>query len=630
MCGILGVCSNCAISDPPADFLRALNCISHRGPDMEGVWFDRESGIGLGHRRLSILDLSESGKQPMHSHNGRWVISYNGEIYNWLEIRRELEAEGCEFQTTSDTEVLLESISRYGLERSLSRWVGMFAFILWDKKDKRVWIGRDRFGEKPLYYAWCGNQWWIASELKSINQVSALDRELDTKAIDLFLRYKYVPDPLTVFKQVKKLPPATIAELKKDGTCQPQLYWNFEDVIQAGLRQSFSGSLEEASAELEKRLLSILQMQMTADVPVGAFLSGGIDSSLIVSLMQSLSRRKVHTFSIGFEIPEYDESAYAKAVAHHLKTEHVDLFVSSQQALDVIPELPFIYDEPYADSSAIPTLLVSRLARKDVTVSLSGDAGDELFGGYNRYNLLPKEWEKIQSQSAFRRRLLYYAYSGSLRIAESLGLHSLAQKLLWRKRTKEIDNFQDLYLNMMTSFGSVSDLMNYPDRERRTPKEFDVSSIYQYAMACDTVEYLPGDILTKVDRAAMSCSLETRIPFLDHRLVEWIWSLPIDYKITDQSTKIILRTILERYVPKALFERPKMGFGVPIGDWLRGHLRDWAESLLSPQAIQRVGVLDYKKVQVVWQSHLSGKVNQQYRLWPLLMLQAWHQAHMER
>ena len=595
---------------------------------MAGEWFDREAGVGLGHRRLSILDLTEGGRQPMLSADGRWVITYNGELYNWKELRDRAEAVGHTFQTTSDTEVLLEVVARHGVELAVRQFVGMYAFILWDRKERRLWIGRDRFGEKPLYYARGGGQWWMASELKALMRVPGLNRELDEDAVDLFLEYKYIPEPYTIFRDTYKLPPGTIAELKADGSCQVHRYWDFAEAVEGGEKNPFSGSESEAADELERRLVETLRLQMVADVPVGAFLSGGVDSSLVVALMQTQTTRQVRTFSIGFELKEYDESAYAREAANHLHTDHTELRVSPEQALELIPELPSIYDEPYADSSAIPTILVSRLARQRVTVSLSGDGGDEVFGGYPRYHLLADEWERIDAQPRLLRSCLSAGYATAHQIAKGMGLAVLARKLACRKRATAISGYRELYRNLVTVYGSVSDFQLRPPHKKKEPKSFDVATPYHYAMACDTVEYLPGDILTKVDRAAMSCSLETRIPYLDHRLVEWVWSLPESYKIDRKQTKKILRRVLKRYVPSRVFDRPKMGFGVPMGEWLRGPLRDWAESLLSDEAIGCTGLLHPQNVRSLWKTHLSRRSDEQYRLWPILMLQAWHQVHM--
>ncbi|MFH1738284.1 MAG: asparagine synthase (glutamine-hydrolyzing) [bacterium] len=554
MCGILVSFHSGDKTVDPDTFRSLLDTLSHRGPDDSGIWSDSGGQITLGHRRLSILDLSPLGHQPMHSHDGRWTIVYNGEIYNWQELRENLESAGVSFRSHTDTEVLLEGIALWGLEAILRKCVGMFALAVWDRVEHRLHIARDRFGEKPLYYAWKNGAWWVTSELKALAKIPGYNWELDKEAIGLFLRYKYIPEPFSIYREARKLLPGCFAELKSDGTIDQRAYWKFSDVVEQGRTNPFSGTEEDAADELERQLKRAIQFQRVADVPVGAFLSGGIDSSTVVALMQAQGGDPVRTFSIGFDESDYDESRYAAAVAQHLGTTHTELRVTPAEAMAVIPELASIYDEPFGDSSAIPTILVSRLTREQVTVALSGDAGDELAGGYNRYHQLNELWRQIESYPKWTRSCLSALYSVGRKTCSQLGCERVMQKFAWRERFAKSRSMQELYYNIVTQYCNLDSLLLDPPVAFPFPKVFPVDSLYHYGMACDTVEYLPGDILVKVDRAAMSCSLESRIPILDHRLAEWMWTLPESYKIDDRNTKKSFKGRAGQACP-AIFDR---------------------------------------------------------------------------
>ena len=521
MCGILAFLAKKNISSIDAHFETALKTIAHRGPDESGIWMDAEAGIYLGHRRLSILDLSPAGKQPMFSANGRWVISYNGEIYNYQTIRQELISSGRTFRTGTDTEVLLEGIDQWGIETTLQKTVGMFSFVVWDRKEKVLFIARDRFGEKPCYVAETPQGWIIASELKTITAFPFFEKKIDRQSIQLFLQKKYIPEPKTIYTNVSKLKPGYYAVIQPDLTLHEIPYWSFLDCAARGQENPLSISEDEAAAQMESLLKDTIRLQKFADVPVGAFLSGGIDSSLIVAIMQSTEGKPVKTFSIGFCEADFDESSYARAVAAHLKTDHSELIVTPKEAQDVIPQLCSIYDEPYADSSAIPTILVSRLAKQQVTVSLSGDAGDEIFGGYTRYRYMAEVWSKVNKIPYFARVAAGIPLKMAKQAAWRMKNHHLAYRLMMRQRYASVKSYPDLYDCHMTNFRMSDEYLMNPHSLPFPGIVPDSLPFYHYAMATDTLDYLPGDILTKVDRAAMSISLETRIPLLDHRIVEW-------------------------------------------------------------------------------------------------------------
>jgi len=639
MCGFAGVVGDVGVPDETLQ--RMADAIRHRGPDDSGVWRDTDATIALVHRRLSIVDLSPAGHQPMVSPCGRFVIVFNGEIYNHLELRSALEAEykAPAWRGHADTEILLAAIAAWGLEKAMRRARGMFALGLWDRGRRCLTLARDRIGEKPLYYGKVGSSFVFASELKAIRAIPTARLETDTGALALMLRYGYVPSPWSIYRGIFKLPAGTLLDVSADGSfSKPEVWWDFDSLVTNEEKGRRHWSDIEAIDQLEALLGSAVGEQMVADVPLGALLSGGIDSSAVAALMQARSKRPVRTFTIGFSEFDYDEAKHAARVAAHLGTEHTELQVTPQQALNIIPRLPQIYDEPFADASQIPTALVCALTRQYVTVCLSGDAGDELFGGYNRYFWATSLWNRIGRIPTKVRGGIATGMSAIPALAYNRGA-SLLQHLLparWRvnnpgdKLHKLAEVFaaptqEALYRDLVSQWRGFLPLHAVPEPttmvtdERRWPKlkEFD-----ERMMALDTMTYLPDDILVKVDRAAMAASLETRAPFLDERVIKFAWSLPLRMKIRHGRSKWILRQLLYRHIPAALFERPKQGFCAPIEHWLRGPLREWAESLLSPQALAGDGLLDVGAIRAIWEKHLSGS-NFQYALWPILMFLNW-------
>ena len=636
MCGFAGVYAR----RPSEDSLRLMGlAIAHRGPDDSGIWIDPEAAMGLVHRRLSIIDLSPAGHQPMVSACGRYVIAFNGEIYNHSELRQALEHPS--WRGHSDTETLLVAIAAWGTEAALKQCVGMFAFALWDRESRTLTLARDRLGEKPLYYGWQGETFLFGSELKALKAHPTFCAEIDRDALTLFLRHNAIPAPYSIYQGIHKLPPGTFLQFQagqKD--VRPVAYWSARAVAEAGQRNLFRGSDAEAVTELERLLSQAVNGQMMADVPLGAFLSGGIDSTTIVALMQAQSTRPVKTFTIGFNEAGYNEAEHAHAVARHLGTEHTELYVTPQDAMDVIPSLSAIYDEPFADSSQIPTCLVARLARSHVTVSLSGDGGDELFGGYNRYFWARSLWRKLN----WMPRPLRAALAGVLTTLPPTSwntiFHKLEQwlpaqlryanpgdKLHKAAEILAVRSSEEIYLGLVSHWKNPEQLV--PDGHE--PPTLLTDPAYRSGlpdfehrmMYLDTVTYLPDDILTKVDRAAMSVSLETRVPLLDHRVVEFAWTLPLTMKIRHGQGKWLLRQVLYRHVPQAMMERPKMGFGVPIDYWLRGPLKAWAAALIEPARLMREGFFDPLPIQRKWEEHQSGSRNWSYYLWDVLMFQTW-------
>ncbi|UCP09946.1 asparagine synthase (glutamine-hydrolyzing) [Pseudomonas sp. MM213] len=641
MCGIAGFWhpNSQGRYDGPSALTRMTNAILRRGPDDAGAW-DNGAGLFLGHRRLAIVDLSSAGHQPMASPTGRYVIVFNGEIYNFQALRQALDAahpSPLPWRGHSDTEVMLAAFEQWGIQETLRKLVGMFALAVWDRTRETLTLARDRIGEKPLYYGLSKGALFFASELQALEAHPNFDAEISRDSLALLLKYAYVPSPHSIYQGIHKLPPGTWleldqAKLESGTTGTPQTYW---ELPAAQPEHNPSLSDEEAIDQLHELMSTTIRDQMVADVPLGAFLSGGIDSSLIVSLMQSLSPQQVKTYTIGFDNPGYNEAEHAKAVARHLGTDHTELYVSGTDALNVVPKLPDIYGEPFADSSQIPTFLVSQLARSHVTVSLSGDAGDELFGGYNRYQHLPNVWRKLSRVPGPARRLaarmiesasparwdsiaagLNPITPAGLRVAlPGDKLHKLASVM--RHATPD-----QMYDRVVSQWPNATDIVIGADPLPGLASVGD-SDFVSWMMRQDTLTYLPDDILAKVDRAAMAVSLETRVPFLDHRIVEFASTLPMSLKIRDGSTKWILRQLLYRYVPRELIERPKMGFGIPLHDWLRGPLRDWAESLLDPQRLASEGYFVPGPIRAVWERHLRGQGNYQQQLWPVLMFQAW-------
>ena len=645
MCGIVGCYQSTGKrSDLGAAVTSMAGMLVHRGPDDGGEWHDAEVGIALGHRRLAVIDLSPEGHQPMVSESGRYVIAFNGEIYNFRDLRTELEPLGHRFRGHSDTEIALASIEEWGLITALRRFVGMFALALWDREAHSLHLSRDRLGEKPLYYGWVGNGFIFGSELKALRAHPRWRGDIDRDALALFVRHNYIPAPYSIYKGIQKLRPGTVLSIKSggstDNTAAPVSYWSARTAVENGTKNPFVENTVEATDQLDRLLREVVLQKMVADVPLGAFLSGGVDSSTVVALMQAQSSRAVRTFTIGFHESEYNEAEASKAVAQHLGTDHTELYVTPAEAMDVIPSLPTLYDEPFADSSQIPTYLVSKLTRQHVTVSLSGDGGDELFGGYNRYFLgrsiwkrigwvpwsvrklgshavvamSPKMWNGVSRQLSFllpRGTRVSNPGDKSHKLAAILSVHdpeAMYHGLVshWEQPEAVLVDGKEPF-TVLTDRSQWADLVDFTER----------------MMYLDLVTYLPDDILVKIDRASMAVSLEARVPLLDHRVVEFAWRLPLSMKVRNGQGKWLLRQVLYKYVPRELIERPKMGFGVPIDDWLRGPLRHWAEALLADDRLKREGYFNPQPIRQKWSEHLSGKRNWQYHLWDILMFQAW-------
>ena len=656
MCGFIGFLGGLAGKNECDGILRRMSdTLVHRGPDDAGNWCDSEQRIGLGHRRLSIVDLSTAGHQPMVSASGRYVIVFNGEVYNHLDLRKEMEEytlfpshspvmeRGEVFwRGHSDTETLLAGVEAWGLEMTLNKSIGMFAMAVWDRETFTLTLARDRIGEKPLYYGWQGENnsraFLFGSELKSLKAHPAFSADIDRGALCLLLRHNYIPCPYSIYKGISKLEAGSLLSVSLAHSV-PKVwkYWDALEVARAGAAKPFVGSPEQAVDALEVLAKDAVRQQMMADVPVGAFLSGGIDSSLVVALMQAQSSRPVKTFTIGFHEKCYNEAVVAKSVATHLGTEHTDFYVTPKQIMEVIEKLPTIYCEPFADSSQIPTFLVSKLAKQHVTVSLSGDGGDELFCGYNRYKLTSSLWRKISTIPMPMRTLTakviaaisptvwdsagrFFVGSGSRRNSLSHKLNKGAGMLL-------SSSVNEVYYGIVSHEPNPVDLViggvEPPTHLTVLCPQLRTLGAVEQMMAIDTISYLPDDILVKVDRASMGVSLEGRMPFLDHRLVEFACSLPLGYKLLDGQTKWPLRQVLYRYVPRELIDRPKMGFSVPLHDWLRGPLRDWAECLLNEDRLRREGYFHLRPIRKMWAEHLSGQRNCSSQLWNVLMFQAW-------
>lgn len=681
MCGITGFWGGSAVDEGIAERMAAR--IASRGPDDTGAWIDEQAGVALAHRRLSVLDLSPAGHQPMRSRCARYTLVYNGEIYNHLELREALDRrdaalpgmtarEDCHapaglamtgrgWRGHSDTETLLAGFEHWGVEATLQRAVGMFALALWDRAERRLYLARDRLGEKPLYYGWAGGAFVFGSELKALRAYPGFANPVSREALRQYFRFLYVPAPLSIYEGVYKLPPGCLLTLTSEGlergadfgsaplsgfgggvespgretggiSLRP--YWSLKDAVATGAEARITDEGEALDA-LEGALREAVRLQSLADVPLGAFLSGGVDSSTIVALMQQQASRPVQTFTVGFEEAGFDESAHARAVARHLGTDHSELFVTAAEARAVIPRLPEMYDEPFADASQIPTHLVCRAARQQVTVALSGDAGDELFGGYNRYFWGPRIWNRVGR--------LPYAVRQAMAAALQFGAPSTWDRLLGRagvvrpgeklhklgRALRGARSLDDLYWNLVSEWEDPAGLVvegsgAIPNQSANTiPNLHPVERM----MFHDAMTYLPDDILCKVDRAAMSVSLETRVPFLDHRVVELAWRLPLSMKVRGNEGKWALRQILYRHVPRELIERPKAGFALPLGQWLRGPLREWAEELLDAGRLQREGYLRPGPIRAAWREHLSGRYDRTPRLWSVLMFQSWLEAN---
>ncbi len=641
MCGFAGFI-DLARSTPEADLLARAEGMAaqlyRRGPDGDGVWADASAGLAMGHRRLAILDLSPAGHQPRVSADGRYVIAYNGEVYNFPQLRAELEAEGAAFRGNCDTEVVLEAIAVWGLEAALGRMTGMFAFALWDKAERILYLARDRLGIKPLYWGRCRGHFLFASEIKALRAHPAWTATVDRDALAAYLRFGYVPSPRSIYAGVSKLEAGTFLTLREGEEPEIRRYWDLREItLSARARQRDLGD-SEAADRLDGLLRDAVKGRMVADVPLGAFLSGGVDSSTVTALMQDQSSRPVKTFSIGFSESAFDESSEAAAVARHLGTDHTELMISPADARAVIPDLPHIYDEPFADSSQISTYLVSRLARGKVSVALSGDGGDEMFAGYNRHRLAAGPWQRLERVPLALRRLA----SSSLRalppalwdmlfapspkrlrhVLTGDRMHKLATVL-------PSSDGADLYGRLVSQWPEPESLVVEGAREGERiwgdpGLVRDVPELMARMRYMDTVGYLPGDILTKLDRASMAVSLEARVPLIDHRVAEFAAALPPHMLIRGGCGKWLLRQVLHRYVPEELVTRPKTGFGVPLDSWLRGPLRDWAEGLLSRSRLEEGGFFAPAPIRRAWKEHLSGRRNHQHRLWAVLMFQAWH------
>ena len=635
MCGIAGIIQpRYKANDIKRTIFKMMDSILHRGPDANGTWSDNESNIALAHTRLSIIDLSPTGQQPMQSASGRWVIVYNGEAYNFKQLRQRLENNGHVFKGHSDTEVILESIDQIGVEATVNQLIGMFAFAAWDKQEKKLYLVRDRLGIKPLYWGHFGDLFLFGSELKALRACNAWKPEINRDALSNYFRHNYIPTPHTIYNNVYKLMPGHILSYQAGQEPVIKPYWSLDTHTQPNELSAFSD--QEYIEKLDNLLQDSISQRMIADVPLGAFLSGGIDSSTVAAIMQANSDKAINTFTIGFHEQGYNEAVHAREIAKHLGTHHTELYVSPEQAMAVIPKLQDIYDEPFSDSSQIPTFLVSELTRQHVTVSLSGDGGDECFAGYTRYFLA----KRIQKFKRSMPRHLKTLSAGMIHRIPPNVLDTLAKIIPNNMRpsqfghrlhkfadvlTKDDDGF---YRSLISHWENPNNIVINGQEHRGLVWDDSIKekipSFVDRMRYLDLMTYLPDDILTKVDRASMAVSLEARVPLLDHRVVEFSWQLPMHMKIRNGQGKWILRQVLNKYIPKELIERPKMGFGVPIDAWLRGPLRDWAESLLDEKLIREQGYLNFQPIKQKWDEHISGDRNWQYLIWDVLMFQAWH------
>lgn len=642
MCGITGFIGK---REGMQEIISSMHsAIAHRGPDSSGSWIDEINGVALGHQRLAIQDLSEAGYQPMHSPSNRFVIIFNGEIYNHFDIRESLEKSSTapiSWKGHSDTETLITSFELIGIEETLSLIKGMFALAVWDKKSNLLTLARDRTGEKPLFYGFLDNSLVFGSELKSIRKFPDFNNDISKDALVSFFKYNYIPAPASIYENIYKLSPGHFIQFNiekgfaKSEKSKP--YWSYSKVLQAAQSNQFT-STQVAHQLLEQSLESSIKSQAIADVPLGAFLSGGIDSSLVVALMQKNSMTPTKTFTIGFKDSNHNEAPFAEAVANHLKTDHHEMILGEDDAMNAILKMPEIYDEPFADSSQIPTYLVSKMTKEHVTVALSGDGGDELLGGYNRYTHTPDIWAKLKlipfplrkivGKSLLSLSTKSYDSFGRVFIKSSIPqfggkIHKMGDRM------QRVNSLQELCVDLATIWSNPNSLVK--GMEKNNHDNFSAASFglnfldseVSQMMALDTLTYLPDDILCKVDRAAMAVSLETRVPMLDIGVIETAARIPLQMKIRDQKGKIPLRAILSKYVPDHLIDRPKAGFSIPIGDWLRGPLRNWAESLLDEAAIQKRGLLNFAPIKEMWLEHISGKQDWTPKLWGILMLQAW-------
>ncbi|MFQ6016725.1 MAG: asparagine synthase (glutamine-hydrolyzing) [Kiloniellaceae bacterium] len=642
MCGITGLLRTGSPRVELAAAAAAMGAtLGHRGPDDSGLWVDEPAGVAFAHRRLAIIDLSPLGHQPMTSASGRYVICYNGEVYNFQEMREELAARGAKFRGGNDTEVILAALEAWGVEAAVQRFIGMFVFALWDKTRRALTLTRDRLGIKPLYWGEHNGLFLFGSELKALTACPGCTLEVDRDALAAFVRWNYVPSPHCIYRGIRKLEPGTMLTVRAGQSPRVTRYWDMRRVAREGVANPLRRSDEWASDRLEELLKDAVKRRMVADVPLGVFLSGGTDSSLVAALMQAQSDRPVRTFTIGFREPDYNEAVHAKAVATHLGTDHTELYVEPAHALSVIPDLPRHYDEPFADSSQVPTFLVSEMTRRHVGVALSGDGGDELFAGYTRYH-----WAEMVRRRFGGLPRPVRAALGSLIAAGPASLWELAARPLPAgrrpqrigERAHKLAGFlrepdeDAIYRRQHSRWSNPAEIVlggNEPRGIAFDPTVAnEIPGFIERMQFLDTVTYMPDDILTKVDRASMAVSLEARVPLIDHRVVEFVWRLPFSMKVRAGTDKWLLRQVLYRYVPREIIERPKMGFGVPIGRWLRGPLRDWAEALLGERRLKEEGFLESRPIRRTWDDFLAGRSPSQEPLWVVLMFQAWQDVHL--
>ena len=643
MCGFAGYLTKCnSRNHDSKNILNNMgNVIAHRGPDDSGIWYDNNyKAIGFVHRRLSIQDLSVAGQQPMHSRSGRYIIVFNGEIYNHLLLRKSLKI-NVPWNGRSDTETLLACIELYGIKKTLKKLIGMFSFAIWDVKHKRLTLARDRMGEKPLYYGFQNGTFLFGSDLISLKQHPDFVGEIRRKSIALFMRFGYIPCPYSIYNNIFKLPPGSFINIERDvANPQPEFYWNFKEIVKSNNLEINNLEYDIAVNNLEIALGDSIERQMISDVPLGAFLSGGIDSSSIVALAQLRSSNQVKTFSIGYDDKHYNEAEHAKLIANHLGTDHTDLYVTPKDTISVIPEIPKIYSEPFADPSQIPMFLLSKMTKDYVTVALSGDGGDELFGGYNRHLFTNQYWGAISklpssmkwlitntikslSPNHWNKVFMYFNYF----MPKKFHHQNMGLKLYKISKAIRSDSIDDLYTSLISRWDNPEGLVLGIEKDKTLYEplidEFILCDDVSKMMAMDTVGYLSDDILCKVDRASMFASLESRNPFLDHNIVEFAAKLPLNYKIKNGIGKSVLRDVLYKHVPKKLIDRPKMGFDIPIGDWLRGSLKKWANDLLDEKKIREDGYFNAELVRKIWFEHQSGSNNMEHKLWPVLMFQSW-------
>jgi len=636
MCGISGIWerNGCSLQDLKRRAAAMTQTLSHRGPDDSGIWLSDQASIAFGQRRLAIIDLSPMGHQPMVSANGQYAITFNGEVYNFRELRAELERCGVRFRGHSDTEVIVEGFAQWGVKSTIARLNGMFAIAAWDAGERHLFLARDRMGEKPLYWAIFDGLVLFGSELKALRAHPGWKPNLNRGAIAAFLRHGYVPGPFTIYEDVYKLPPAGFVKIASGGGPEVGAYWDLADVVSRGQRNTLRANEEGLVDELEALLHDAVSRRMIADVPLGAFLSGGYDSSTVVALMQKASPRPVKTFTISFENPAFDEAKHAEAVARHLGTDHTTFPVSGADALDVVPKLAEMYDEPFADPSQIPTHIVSALTRKHVTVALSGDGGDELFSGYDRYRWTEKVWRPSASMPLALRRLV----SSSIRVAPPSTYDSIARYVPYFRRVPRVGQKAHRLAQILSESSIAAYYQAFSqnhDNLLKVSQEVRTACWGQNLQALlpdpvdrmrylDMCTYLPDAILTKVDRASMAVALEVRVPLLDHRLIEWVWKLPLSQNARAPRPKHLLRRVLARHVPDRLVERPKMGFGVPLADWLRGPLRNWAEDLMNEACLSAGDIFHVDAIRTLWAEFLSGDNERYFLIWNVLMFQAWH------